>query len=59
MYNNVFNSIIPIPYDTISASESAFSMMERVEIIGVMYARTISLKNSFSLSKSATVGENA
>ena len=53
-----FNAITEIPILKTSDSVSAFSIRERVEIIGVIASFTASLNNGCSLSMSAIVGEN-
>ena len=52
-----FNAIIEIPILKTSDSDSAFSINDRVEIIGVIASLTASLNTGDSLSQSAIVGE--
>lgn len=60
IYIAKFNAmtVIPSPNTCASLPLSASDIIDKVEIIGVMYNLTASWKNGFSLSQSATVGAN-
>ena len=58
MYIPKFNAITDSPSPNTSDSDSALSMIAKVESIGVKPAFTISLKIGLSRSMSAMYGEN-
>jgi len=57
IYIPKFSTITEIPTTKTSDSESAFSISDSVEIIGVIVSLTASLNIGCSLSISAMVGE--